>query len=125
MHAIESESFMVNDVPIQPLDLMHGPLPVLGFRIGSFAYCTDCNHIPNETLGRLESLDVLVLDALRITPHPTHFNLDQAVAMATQIGAGQTFFTHIAHELSHAETNAELPEGMALGYDGQRIELTW
>lgn len=123
MHAIALEPFMVNDVPIVPLDLMHGPLPVLGFRIGSFAYCTDCNHIPSETLGRLESLDVLVLDALRKTPHPTHFNLEQAVVMATQIGAGQTFFTHITHEMEHEETNASLPSGMALAYDGLRLEL--
>ena len=110
---------------VTPLKMLHGEMPVLGFRFGPFAYCTDCSHIPESTLEKLQGLDVLVLDALRRRPHPTHFNLEQAVAMTGRIAARQTFFTHIAHELRHAETNAELPEGMALGYDGQRIELSW
>jgi phosphoribosyl 1,2-cyclic phosphate phosphodiesterase len=104
------------------LKLMHGPMEVLGFRFGDLAYCTDCNVIPDETLERLQGLDVLVLDALRKRAHPTHFNLEQAVAMAERIGARRTLFTHIAHELPHAQTNAALPEGMALAYDGQVVE---
>lgn len=106
---------------ITPIPLMHGPLPVLGFRFGSLAYCTDCNEIPEPSMALLQDLDVLILDATRRTPHPTHFNLDQAIAAARRIGARQTFFTHIAHELKHQETNAELPSGMALAYDGQTI----
>lgn len=124
LHTIESDSIMVGEVVIQALDLMHGPLAVLGFRIGSFAYCTDCNYIPSGTLGRLEGLEVLVLDALRKTPHPTHFNLEQAVDMASQIGARRTFFTHITHQLDHEATNASLPSGMALAHDGLRLELS-
>jgi phosphoribosyl 1,2-cyclic phosphate phosphodiesterase len=100
-------------------------MPVLGFRFGPFAYCTDCSRIPDATLVKLDGLDLLVLDALRRRPHPTHLNLEQAVDMAGRIGAKQTLFTHIAHELGHAETNDELPESMALGHDGQRIELVW
>lgn len=108
---------------IVPIPLLHGTMPVLGFRFGSFAYCTDVSHIPDDSLGLLRGLDVLVLDALRHTPHPTHFNLEQAVSWAERIGAQQTYFTHIAHELGHAETNAALPARMQLGYDGQVIEL--
>jgi len=125
-------SLTLHEIDVGPLELLghrvevlrlyHGALPVFGFRFGSIAYCTDCNRIPDETLEKLQGLDVLVLDGLRKRPHPTHFNLEQAVEMAGRIGARRTLFTHIAHELPHAETNASLPKGMALGYDGQVIE---
>ena len=101
-----------------PILLKHGALPVFGFRVGNIAYCTDCNLVPDESRGLLRGLDVLVLDAVRRRPHATHFNLEQAVEQARQIGARQTYFTHIAHELKHAETNAQLPVGMELAYDG-------
>ena len=101
-----------------PIPLEHGPLPVYGFRVGNIAYCTDCNCIPPASHELLRDLDVLVLDGLRLRPHTTHFNLDQAVTEARQIAARRTYFTHIAHELKHAETNARLPEGMELAYDG-------
>ncbi len=115
--------FEINGVTITPIPLLHGHLPILGFRIGRFAYCTDCSTIPEESFALLAGLDVLVLDALRIRPHPTHFNLEQAIEAARRIGARQTFFTHIAHELSHAQTNAGLPDNMALGFDGQVIDV--
>lgn len=115
--------FEVFGVPVVPIPLMHGKLPVLGYRIGRFAYCTDCSEIPDTSMALLQGLDVLILDALRIRPHPTHFNLEQAVEVARRVGARQTYFTHIAHELRHAQTNACLPQGMALGYDGQIIEI--
>lgn len=103
---------------IIPIPYFHGPLPVLGFRLGRIAYCPDCSRMPEESRRLLTGLDVLVLDALRRRPHPTHFNLEQAVEEARRIGAARTYFTHIAHELKHAETNAELPPGMELAYDG-------
>jgi phosphoribosyl 1,2-cyclic phosphate phosphodiesterase len=106
---------------IIPVPLMHGALRILGFRVGAFAYCTDCNHIPEPSLRLLDELDVLILDGLRHKPHPTHFCLSEAVEVARRIGARQTYFTHIAHELKHAETNATLPPGMALAYDGLRL----
>ncbi len=106
---------------IVPIPLMHGPLPVLGFRFGPVAYCTDCNQIPESSYARLRDLDVLILDGLRRRPHPTHFHLDQAVDVARRIGAKRTWFTHIAHTLKHAETDAELPDAMALAYDGLSI----
>lgn len=101
-----------------PVPYLHGPLPVLGFRVGDVAYCPDCSQMPDESRRLLRGLKVLVLDALRRRPHPTHFNLEQAVEEARRIGAEKTYFTHIAHELGHAETNAELPAGMELAYDG-------
>ncbi len=118
---IDAAPFAMGSETIVPIPLMHGPMPVLGFRFGRFAYCTDCNHISDESMALLEGLDVLVLDALRRTPHPAHFNLEEAVEMAARIGARQTYFTHITHQLSHAETNRELPAGVALAHDGLRF----
>lgn len=118
-----TDPFEVRGLPITPIPLLHGHMPVLGFRIGRVAYCTDCSTIPESSMELLAGLDLLVLDALRIRPHPTHFNLEQAVEAAHRIGARRTYFTHIAHELPHAQTNARLPQGMALGYDGQVIDL--
>jgi phosphoribosyl 1,2-cyclic phosphate phosphodiesterase len=103
---------------IIPIPLFHGTLPVLGFRVGDFAYCTDVSRIPDESMELLRGLKVLVLDALRHRPHPTHFNLEQAVVAAGQIAAEQTYFTHIAHELGHTATNAVLPARVSMAYDG-------
>ncbi len=114
--------FEIGGRTITPIPLLHGPTPVLGFRVGAFAYCTDVSVIPAESWPLLSGLDVLILDALRKRPHPTHFNLEQAVDHARRIGARQTYFTHIAHELAHEETNQELPAGIALSYDGLRIK---
>lgn len=107
---------------VVPIPLLHGATPVLGFRFENFAYCTDCNHISAESFEQLTGLEVLVLDALRKRPHPTHFNLEQAIDWARRIAARHTYFTHIAHELGHEQTNRELPPGMALGHDGLVIE---
>jgi phosphoribosyl 1,2-cyclic phosphate phosphodiesterase len=103
---------------VTPIPYFHGPLAVLGYRVGNIAYCPDCNRIPDESRELLRGLDVLVLNALRRRPHPTHFTIDEAVEEARRIGARRTYFTHIAHELGHVATNAVLPEGMALSYDG-------
>ena len=122
LHPIDGP-ITVQGLDIVPVPVMHGPSPVLGFRIGRFAYLTDCNAVPEASFALLEGLDVLVLDALRHKPHPTHFSLSEAVAVATRIGARQTCFTHICHDLPHAATNAALPAGMALAFDGQVIEI--
>ena len=108
---------------VTPIPYFHGPLPVLGYRVGNLAYCPDCNRIPDESRSLLQGLDVLILNGLRRRPHPTHFTIDEAVEEARRIGARRTYFTHIAHELGHAATNAELPDGMALSYDGLVCEL--
>src|SRR5262249_28483745 len=109
---------------VVPFRLRHGHFQVLGFRFGNIAYCTDTNGIPDESWPLLEGLDVLILDALRPKPHPTHYSLDEAVEVATKIGAKRTLFTHISHDLEHDATNAVLPAGMELAYDGLRIPLS-
>lgn len=113
--------FDIAGVTWTPVPLVHGDLPVLGFRIGRLAYCTDVSFIPPSSYPLLEGLDVLVLDALQRKRHTTHFSLEQALDEARKIGARQTYFTHIAHGLSHRETNAELPDAIRLAFDGQRV----
>jgi phosphoribosyl 1,2-cyclic phosphate phosphodiesterase len=114
-------TFDVKGVPWHPIPLMHGDLPVLGFRIGSLGYCTDVSLIPEPSFALLEGVDVLVLDALQWKRHTTHLSVEQAIDIAKRIGARQTLFTHIAHALGHVETNKLLPESMRLAYDGERV----
>lgn len=104
-----------------PIRLLHGDVPVLGFRVGRMAYCTDVSRIPEESFALLEDLDVVVLDGLQWQKHSTHFTLEEAIAAGERIGAKRTLFTHIAHGLGHAVTSEKLPAGMALAYDGQRV----
>lgn len=114
-------------IDVTPLQAFHGKLPVLGYRIGRFAYLTDVSRLPEETVAQLDGLDVLVLDALRRTPHPTHFSIDEAVAVAERVGARQTYFTHMTHNVLHAEEDAlleaEAGPGVALGYDGLTFDV--
>jgi phosphoribosyl 1,2-cyclic phosphate phosphodiesterase len=104
-----------------PIPLLHGDMPILGFRIGHMAYCTDVSTIPESSFDLLRDLDVAVLDALQHKKHSTHFSLEEAIEAARRIGAKQTLFTHIAHALGHETTNKTLPEGMRLAFDGQRV----
>jgi len=113
----------VNDLDVQPVPLWHGQRAILGFRAGRFAYLTDCNRLDDAAWAMLGGLDVLVLDALRVRAHPTHFSLAEATEVAKKIGAGRTFFTHMCHDLLHASTNARLPQGMALAHDGLILDL--
>ncbi|HUF46935.1 MAG TPA: MBL fold metallo-hydrolase [Vicinamibacterales bacterium] len=115
--------FLIGRQEIVPVPIRHGTWQILGFRVGRFAYLTDCNGIPDASRALLDGLDCLVLDALRHRPHPTHFTLAQAVSVAREIGAARTFFTHIAHELGHRETCASLPERMSLAYDSLVLEV--
>ncbi len=123
------EPFELFGVRVTPLKLMHGKLPILGFRFdhpgdpGSLplAYCTDVSHIPDDTRPHLDGTRTLVLDALRHKPHPTHLTVEQAVAEAHRIGAEKTYFVHMAHDVSHAETAAQLPEGIQLAHDGLEL----
>jgi phosphoribosyl 1,2-cyclic phosphate phosphodiesterase len=107
---------------VVPIPLQHGRLPILGYRIGRFAYLTDVSAIPDTSYPLLADLDVLVLSALRHRPHPTHLHLARALEEAARIGAKRTIFTHIAHEVSHAAVAATLPTGVELAYDGLRFE---
>lgn len=110
-------------VPIEAIDVFHGGMPITAFRIGDFAYVTDVSRIPPASFERLRGLDTLVLDALRPKPHPTHFSLSQAVEVTRQLNPRRAFFTHVTHDVEHEATNASLPEGMELAYDGLVIEV--
>ena len=116
--------FCLRRQEVVPVPILHGSRPILGLRFARFAYLTDCSVIPDESWPLLEGLDVLVLDALRERPHPTHFSISEAVDAARRIGARRTYFTHMCHDLPHAATCARLPDGMALAYDGLRVRCT-
>jgi phosphoribosyl 1,2-cyclic phosphate phosphodiesterase len=116
--------FCIGRQEIVPIPILHGTRPILGLRFGRFAYLTDCSGIPEESWPLLEGLDVLVLDALRERPHPTHFSLGEAVHAAERIAARRTWFTHMCHDLAHEPTNARLPRGIELAYDGLTVEVS-
>jgi phosphoribosyl 1,2-cyclic phosphate phosphodiesterase len=115
--------FSLGLVDVIPVPIMHGSRRILGFRIGTFAYLTDCSAIPDSSWPLLAGVRILVLDALRARPHTTHFSVSEAIAAAARIGAEHTYFTHISHELGHAETCASLPRGVELAYDGLVLEI--
>jgi len=115
--------FCIGGQEFVPVQILHGPRPILGLRVGGFAYLTDCSAIPDQSWPLLEDLDVLVVDALRDRPHPTHFSLRQAIETAGRIGARRTYFTHMCHDLGHAATCARLPTGMELAYDGLVVKV--
>ena len=108
---------------VEPIDLHHGCGRSLGFRIGPFAYLTDCSAIPEASEQRLQGLEVLVIDGLRFRPHSTHLNITQASEIASRLGVPRTLLTHLSHEVEHAGCSKELPEGVELAFDGQQIEL--
>jgi len=136
-HKNVNDSFVANLVPNEisvgkpinlygvefiPIRLLHGRLPIVGFVITTpevkIAYCTDVSSIPPETWPYLEGLDTLVLDMLRFRHHPTHLNLDQAIEIAQQVEAKQTYFIHMTHCIGHEEVDASLPSNIHLAYDG-------
>jgi phosphoribosyl 1,2-cyclic phosphate phosphodiesterase len=117
-------AFCIGRQEVQPVKVLHGTRMILGYRLGGFAYLTDCSAIPDESWPLLENLEVLVLDALRIKPHPTHFSLAEAIDATRRIGPKRAYFTHIAHDLLHATTCAGLPPGMELAYDGLVVECS-
>jgi phosphoribosyl 1,2-cyclic phosphate phosphodiesterase len=120
---IENKIFKVKDIEVIPIEVSHGRLKIFGYRIGKFAYITDCSAISDEELKKLENLDVLVLNALRRTPHPTHLNLEQAVEISLKVKPKKTYFTHITHDLKHDYINSILPPNIELGYDGLEFEI--
>ena len=107
-----------------PVPLFHGPRPVLGFRVGSFAYLTDCNRIPDQSWPLLDGVKTLVVDALRHRKHSTHFNVAEALDVVARLAPERAYFTHICHDLPHAATCASLPRGVELGYDGLVLEIS-
>lgn len=115
--------FFLGRTEIVPVPLRHGRRLILGYRVGGFAYLTDCNGIPEASWPLLQGLDTVVLDALRDRPHPSHFSLREALEVVARLGPRRAYFTHMCHELPHAATNARLPAGVELAYDGLVVEV--
>jgi phosphoribosyl 1,2-cyclic phosphate phosphodiesterase len=120
---ITTDPFEILGTRVIPIRQIHGRANVLGYRFGDVAYCTDVKEFPPESIDRLQGLDVLILDALRREPHPTHLSLDEALAFVTRLRPKRTVLTHIAHHLEHETTSQSLPPGVELAYDGLRIPL--
>jgi len=121
---IDENPFTIEGITVTPIPVLHYKLPILGFRIGDFTYITDANYISEESLKLIEGTEVLVLNALQKEPHISHFTLDEAVDMAQKIGAKESYFTHISHRLGlHDAVDRELPQGIALAYDGLQLTL--
>jgi phosphoribosyl 1,2-cyclic phosphate phosphodiesterase len=116
-------AFELFGLTIESFSVFHGRLPVLAYRFNDFAYVTDVNFIPQESLDKLQNLDLLILDAVRPDPHETHFGLYQAVDVVRALKPKHALFTHISHRLGHESTNRDLPPEMGLAYDGQVIYL--
>jgi phosphoribosyl 1,2-cyclic phosphate phosphodiesterase len=114
---------IIDDVRVVPVPIYHGRRTILGYRIGEFAYLTDCSGIPEESCPLLDGLDVLVLGALRHRPHPTHFTVAEATAAIARLQPRRAYLTHICHDLPHAATNAALPDHIQLAHDGLTVDV--
>ncbi|MDP4198188.1 MAG: MBL fold metallo-hydrolase [Bacteroidota bacterium] len=121
---IDEQPFDVFGLRVIPVPLIHGRMSILGFRIGGFAYLTDCSEIPEASFALLEGLDTLILDGLRPKPHPTHFSIEEAVLQAGRIAPRITYLTHMNHDVLHEAVERELPPHVKLGFDGLAFEVT-
>lgn len=119
----QQESAEIQSLRFQRVPIQHGNLAVAGYRFGAAAYLTDMNAIPDSSLPLLTGLDVLIIDALRPQPHPTHNNIEQALGWIERLTPRRAWFTHIAHEVEHATVEAKLPAHVRLAYDGLRIPI--
>jgi len=115
--------FRLLGMEIVPVPVWHGDMEVYGYRIGPFAYVTDCSLIPETSFRLLEGVEILILDALRYRPHSTHFSVEEAVEASERIGARHTVLTHLAHEVDYAAPAVALPPGVEFGYDGLAFEV--
>ncbi len=115
--------FLLFGLPVLPLPLQHGRGVSLGYRFGPLAYLTDCSAIPPASEARLQGLEVLIIDALRFTPHETHFNIPGALEVAARLAPRLTLLTHLSHEVEHAADSAALPPGVEFAYDGQCLQI--
>jgi phosphoribosyl 1,2-cyclic phosphate phosphodiesterase len=119
-----SAPFTHEGIEVVPIPVVHGDWIIFGFRIGKFAYITDTNGIPDESMKLLEGVEMLALDGLRPAPrHPTHFTIGEAVTVAQRIGAKMTYLIHLTHEVDHETLDATLPENVRLAYDGLELEI--
>jgi phosphoribosyl 1,2-cyclic phosphate phosphodiesterase len=122
LHTIDGP-FAIQGVAVQPIPLMHGSRPIIGFRFGDFAYLTDTNQIPDPAWPLLGGVKTVIIDALRHRPHPTHFTVAEALAALERLQPSRSYLTHICHDLPHVATNASLPAGVELAYDGLAFEI--
>jgi phosphoribosyl 1,2-cyclic phosphate phosphodiesterase len=122
-HRITEEPFAVLGQRVVPVPLVHGPFDVFGFRFDDVAYCTDVSRIPDASWRLLQGVRILVLDALRPTPHPGHFSLSQALEVIAELRPEHAYLTHMSHDLEHEATNKRLPPGVELAYDGLKFEF--
>jgi len=113
----------VAGVRVVPVPVWHGPMPILGFRFGDFAYLTDCNRIDEASIALVAAVDTLVIDALRDRPHATHFSVSEALEVVARVQPRRAFMTHMTHELGHEATSARLPAGVELSYDGLVLDV--
>jgi phosphoribosyl 1,2-cyclic phosphate phosphodiesterase len=117
------KTFRIGDVNVMPVSVPHGPATVYAYRIGNLGYITDAKELPDDAVRAFRGVDVLVLNALFRTPHPTHLSVSEAVTAAQKIGARQTWLTHLTHRTGHAELEAELPPGIAPAFDGLTVQV--
>lgn len=118
------ESLQIGETEVRPVKVLHGKLPIFGWRIGSLAYITDCTDIPQEEWSKLQDVDTLIIDALRWKEHPTHYSVDQALEIVRRVKPRQTYFTHMSHDMGlHAVIDPQLPADVHLAYDGLSIEI--
>jgi phosphoribosyl 1,2-cyclic phosphate phosphodiesterase len=122
-HVFEHEAFTLAGVTVQPIPVIHGKMRVAGFRIGECAYITDTNEVPQSSIDMLHGVRLLILDALRRAPHPTHLSLPKALEIAESVGCERVFFTHINHDLEHDSISKELPDWAHLGYDRLKVAI--
>jgi phosphoribosyl 1,2-cyclic phosphate phosphodiesterase len=124
LHVLDNTPFSIGDLELTPIKVLHYKLPVFGYRVGDFSYVTDVNFISEEEKHKLKGSKVLVLSALRQSDHISHYSLEQAIEVAREIGAEQTYFTHMSHQIGlHSEVDAQLPAGMNLAYDRLVVEM--
>lgn len=123
LHTFNEEPFFLGEMSVQPLEITHGKLNISGYKIQNAAYITDCSAIPEKTQKKLVGLDVLILNALGYDPHPTHFNLGQALAAIKVLKPKRAILTHINHKFDHSLVSKDLPENVELAYDGLTVEL--
>ncbi len=117
------ENFRLGETEIIPVEIMHGKWKILGYRIGNFAYLTDCNGIPRKSMEKLRDLELLIIDALRYKPHPAHFNLDQTIENIDAIAPEKAVLTHMSCDMDYFELKNNLPEHIEPAYDGASFEL--
>ncbi|MDX9702959.1 MAG: MBL fold metallo-hydrolase [Candidatus Auribacterota bacterium] len=127
LHTIEGSidgKFEMFDKQITPVPIMHGTLPITGFKWDSFAYITDCSFMPQESVAVLKNIPVLVINGLRYRPHSTHYSIGEALEIIGQINPGQAYITHISHDIDYHDVKIDLPDNVHIAYDGLELEIS-